>query len=129
MLSLSPSVLYRFGKWFVIASLVLSIGGHWAVLQTVAWVGMAVSYCHESSFSDGLSKTFDGKHPCKLCKMVREGKKTENKQETDFDLKKEFFKEEKTVFYFEPRPFLSVPLTPSFAFRSETPPVPPPLAA
>ena len=33
------------------------------------------------SFCAALSKTFDGKHPCKLCKLVKEGKKSESKSE------------------------------------------------
>ncbi len=42
------------------------------VLQGVAWVGMAVSYSvSEGSVTAGLSKTFDGEHPCPLCVAVR----------------------------------------------------------
>lgn len=52
----------------------LSIGAQWAVLQGVAWVGMAVSYSiEEGSVGDGLSKTFDGNHPCSLCHIVKKG--------------------------------------------------------
>ncbi len=91
---------------------------------------MAVDYSSdENSVSEALTKTFDGKHPCKLCKLVREGKKSESKQQTEFDLKKEFFSEETVLFCFERRPFLSVPSFTAFLPRSETPPVPPPLAA
>ncbi len=52
----------------------LSIGAQWAVLQGVAWIGMAVSYSlEEGSVGEGLSKTFDGDHPCPLCQMVEKG--------------------------------------------------------
>jgi hypothetical protein len=54
--------------------LMVSIGGQWMVLQGVAWVGMAVSYTmEEGSLGTGLSKTFDGEHPCPLCKAVQKG--------------------------------------------------------
>ena len=54
-------------------ALVLSIGLHWAVLQSAAWVGMIVSYSHEGSITLALEKTFDGEHPCALCHLVQEG--------------------------------------------------------
>lgn len=54
-------------------ALMLSIGAQWVVLQGVAWVGMAVSYSiREGSVTEGLSQTFDGKHPCPLCKAVKQ---------------------------------------------------------
>ena len=57
----------------------LSIGAQWAVLQGVAWVGMAVAYSlEEGSVSEGLSKTFDGEHPCPLCEVVEKGTQEEN---------------------------------------------------
>lgn len=61
--------------------LVLSLGLHWALLQTVAWTGMIVSYSQGASFKEALSKTFDGKHPCCLCKVVQQGRAAEKKQE------------------------------------------------
>ncbi|MEO7678254.1 MAG: hypothetical protein ABIV39_15965 [Verrucomicrobiota bacterium] len=80
--------MIRFGKWLLICALVGSIGGQWAVLQVVAWTGMTLSYSKQESFSAALSKTFDGKHPCKLCKMVRAGKKAQNDSEAKLDTKK-----------------------------------------
>jgi hypothetical protein len=71
----------RLFQLFVVAALILTIGAHWAVLQSIAWIGMTVSYSQHSTLSDALQKTFDGKHPCKLCKVVREGKKSERKNE------------------------------------------------
>jgi hypothetical protein len=73
-------MLAQFGKRFVVLALVLVTGGHWALLQSIAWVGMAVSYSHDSTLKEALVKTFDGQHPCKLCRAVEEGKKSERKQ-------------------------------------------------
>jgi hypothetical protein len=73
--------MLRLPQILVVAALVVSIGLHWALLQSAAWVGMAVAYSVEKgSLSEGLSDTFDGDHPCPLCKAVDEGKK--NKEET-----------------------------------------------
>ena len=58
----------------------ISIGAQWVVLQSAAWVSMAVSYSVKAgSISEGLSKTFDGEHPCPMCKLVAKGKETEKK--------------------------------------------------
>jgi hypothetical protein len=85
---LGYAMFVRSAKWLVVAALVLTLGGHWAVLQVVAWTGMAVSYSQSDSLSGALSKTFDGKHPCKLCKLVSAGKKAEQKSESKLDTKK-----------------------------------------
>jgi len=61
--------------------LVLSLGLHWALLQTVAWTGMLVSYSAEGSFQEAVSKTFDGEHPCPLCKAIKKGRAEEKQQE------------------------------------------------
>ena len=120
----------RSAKWFVVAALVLTLGGHWAVLQTAAWVGMTVSYSQNDSFRAALSKTFDGKHPCKFCKMVSEGKKSENKSEAQLDLKKmDFFAPITVEFYFaqlKQNPSNPIPLLLS---RAQAPPTPPPISA
>ena len=57
-----------------------SIGAQWAVLQSAAWVRMAVSYSIKAgSVADGLSQTFDGEHPCAMCLAIAKGKQSEKK--------------------------------------------------
>lgn len=68
----------RFVTVFV---LVLSLGLHWAFLQSVAWVSMIVSYSHEASFSEAVSKTFDGKHPCCMCKAIQKARAEQKQKE------------------------------------------------
>jgi hypothetical protein len=70
----------RIAKWLVVAALALTMGLHWAVLQSAAWVGMAVSFAQRDSLGVALDKTFDGQHPCQLCKFVEAGKKSESKE-------------------------------------------------
>src|SRR5271165_6380329 len=53
------------------------VGGHWAVLQATAWVGMLVKYSESEGVEVGISKTFDGKHPCDLCLSIAKNKQTE----------------------------------------------------
>jgi hypothetical protein len=80
----------RFALLLVVA---LSMGLHYAVVQMVAWVNMTVEYSQTMPMSEALVMTFDGKHPCELCKLVEkelgnsesDGKSTpEKKQELKF---------------------------------------------
>ncbi len=46
-------------------------GGHWAVVQSVAWAGMLAEYTQESgSVLTAIGQTFDGEHPCALCREI-----------------------------------------------------------
>ena len=46
-------------------------GGHWAILQSVAWAGMLAEYTQESgSVVTAIGQTFDGEHPCALCREI-----------------------------------------------------------
>lgn len=69
--------MHTLAKWLLVAALMVSIGLHWAVLQSAAWVGMAVSYSMEKGMVTGITETFDGEHPCPLCKMVDAGLKSD----------------------------------------------------
>jgi hypothetical protein len=60
--------------------LVLAIGGHWPLLQSVAWVKMFVTFSQTDDLKTAVAKTFDGKHPCSICSLVKQGKETEQKQ-------------------------------------------------
>lgn len=71
----------RLAKSLIAVLLIVSIGGHWAFLQSVAWVSMVIDYSKNAPISVAVSKTFDGKHPCNLCKIVKHGQETEKKQD------------------------------------------------
>ena len=76
--------LSRLARGLTVMALCLSIGLHWAALQSAAWVGMAVSYSLEKgSLSEGLSDTFDGEHPCPLCRAVQKSADAESKSSKD----------------------------------------------
>ena len=82
------TVLKKIGHVLLVIALVAMIGGHWAVLQTVAWSTMLADNLRVSSFSEAVERTFDGKHPCALCKQISAGKKAEKKTDISFGIKK-----------------------------------------
>jgi hypothetical protein len=118
----------RLFQFSVAAALIIAVGGHWALLQSVAWVSMAVSYSQTDSWPVALKKTFSGEQPCKLCLAVKEGKQQEQKQsvlkvETKLDLVCL-----KPLTYVHPAlPFILLSPSSDVALpRPEAPPVPPP---
>ncbi len=68
------------GHWLLIGSLFVSLGGHLTLLQTFAWGNMLVGFSRTTSLQEAASKTFDGDHPCPLCKVVTENKKQDDKK-------------------------------------------------
>ncbi len=78
-------LLRQSGRWLLIGVLLVSMGGHLAVLQTVAWSRMLVDFSTTDSLTLAVEKTFDGAHPCPLCKVV---KQTREKEENDAPLVK-----------------------------------------
>jgi len=54
-------------------------GGHWAVLQSVAWTGMVIEYSKDSPLAEVLAKTFGGQAPCKICTAIEAGKEKESR--------------------------------------------------
>ncbi len=60
--------------------MVLCLGLHWSVLQTVAWTAMVISYSRDGSLAEAVNKTLDGKHPCPLCLATEKGRAEEKQQ-------------------------------------------------
>jgi len=121
-------VLARFGKCLVVLTLVLTTGAHWAALQTVAWTTMLANNLRSDTLTTAVSKTFDGEHPCPLCKAIAAGKKTEKKSEAVAPVMKlEFPPVAAAVLLFPPAQFKLLPPQTFFANSSfSKPPVPPP---
>ena len=121
--------MLRLSKWLVVLTLTLSLGGHWALLQSVAWTTMiAANLSANDSFTEVVSKTFDGEHPCPLCKAIKAGKKSEAAAPT---LKKfEFVNQTPPFVFTAPSAFTLVGWRVEFpASFSTAPPTPPPRAA
>lgn len=113
--------------------LVLTLGRHWAFLQTVAWTGMIISYSQEDSLRTAISKTFDGEHPCSMCKLIKQGRAEEqkqNQQKPDNRLKLEFALPDDNRVFIAPAPIEAFPTFTVFgASFFAKPPTPPPRAA
>jgi hypothetical protein len=50
--------------------LALLMQGPVMLVQEVAWVNMLVTYTQESGLKRGVIETFDGEHPCEMCKTA-----------------------------------------------------------
>jgi hypothetical protein len=118
----------RLFQFLVAAALIIAVGGHWAVLQSVAWVSMAVTYSHTDSWEVALKKTFSGEKPCKLCLAVREGKQQEQKQSVlKVETKLDFVCLQSFAYIHPALPFTLLSASSDVAFpRADQPPVPPP---
>lgn len=121
-------MIARLPKMLIVVALASSIGLHWALLQTVAWAGMIVSYAQESPLTEAVVKTFDGQHPCKLCKQIAKGKGSEKKSEYEFAVSKVKIAYAQVAFIFS-MPTLSWELgaySDAARPRTDAPPIPPP---
>ena len=82
--------------------LVLSIGLHWPLLQSLAWLNMIVCFSKEQGLQQAVALTFSGKRPCKLCKFVSAGQNAEKKQTKETASKKfDLFAVSVPPFYFQ----------------------------
>lgn len=116
-----------------LVALFVMVGGHWAVLQSIAWGHMIADFSRTESLGTAIEKTFDGENPCDLCLDVRKGR-AEEKQQTpvvQWEKLPKFVGLFSSVFVPRPPPLFfaptgSVPVRPS-GFIS-TPPTPPPRA-
>jgi hypothetical protein len=120
--------LFRLARLFVALALAGSIGLHWAVLQTLAWAGMFISYSQAAPLTQAVVKTFDGQHPCNLCKQIAQGKRSESKTTYSFEVKKLEYSCAKAVFIFQaPLTFWEIESRNIAAeSRAHAPPAPPP---
>jgi hypothetical protein len=116
------------------AALFLSAGGHMALLQGVAWANMIRDYSRTGSVTSALEKTFDGKHPCAMCKKIAKQRTQDQKAPATVKAEKKaevFVALSSQIvplpvvhpFVYPPHPFLNVPE------HLSAPPVPVPIAA
>lgn len=127
-------MLRRTGYPLIFLAMFSIAGGHWAVLQTVAWTGMALTYSQGSSLAAALTKTFSGKAPCKMCCAIEAEKQKESRLPATV-------KADKKIDKFLARSDRAVPLPPEGIFshppvldamvsvRRTSPPAPVPIAA
>jgi hypothetical protein len=130
-------VLIRLGKLLSIVACVYLAGGHWAVLQTAAWAGMLADYSRSYGMEKAVAMTFDGDHPCPLCRKIESAKKRESAPDHPVGIVAKSARKD-PAFPLTKRVFLR---SPDFSrtgmrivhmhgtTRCETPPLPPPRLA
>jgi hypothetical protein len=124
-------VFKRFGHILLICALLAASGSHWVILQSVAWTGMLAENLQSNSFQEAILKTFDGKHPCCLCKEIAKGKQSEKKADFSVDLKRlEFCYDSTAVVFTAPAFFwITDSIQNPICQLSHAPPTPPPRLA
>jgi hypothetical protein len=78
---LMPRPFLKAGQLLLVVALFATCGGHWVVLQSVAWTKMVATFSHDDGFAHALVKTFDGQHPCVLCKSIAQGNASEKQKD------------------------------------------------
>ncbi len=68
-----------FGITMMFLAMFSIAGGHWAILQTVAWTQMIRDYSKESGLIAGVAQTFSGERPCGMCKHIEKSRQQEEK--------------------------------------------------
>ena len=121
-------MIVRLGKVLVVFTIVATLSVHWALLQTVAWTTMLADNLQTKSLHEAVTQTFDGNHPCNLCKAIVAAKNTEQKKQIPFEkLKLEFPPVRESLVLIAPsRPILSPQQNSLAESRSLKPPTPPP---
>jgi hypothetical protein len=121
-------LMRRLTHLLVLVAFIFSCGGHWCVLQGVAWIGMIHQYSKIVPLGEAVSMTLSGRYPCALCKAIAEKKEAERLQLLTME------KHEKKFFspLWEGLPSCAASpvqypeFVMSWEMRSEAPPTPPP---
>ena len=121
-------MLTRLPRFLIALALAGFLGLHWVLLQMVAWTGMIVTYSQQAPVSVALVRTFDGKHPCTLCKEITKAKRSEKKPVTQIqNMRLEFLDPHQGYVFVPPQEFyLMDELDPSAIQLASRPPTPPP---
>jgi hypothetical protein len=93
---------------------------------------MVISYSQHSSLRDALKNTFDGKHPCCICKVIKGRRHCErNGEQQKLLVKMDFYIQSTTGPALFPPSLATVPqlMLPGYCRITETPPTPPPILA
>jgi hypothetical protein len=121
-------VFARLTRITAVFALIGTLSAHWLVLQTVAWTAMIADQLQSTSVSQALANTFDGNHPCALCKTIATGKQSERKAEFPGRMPKlECPAVCQPVVWIAPaRPFVPPPADTFADLLPQSPPTPPP---
>jgi hypothetical protein len=115
----------------VLFAFLLNCGGHWYVLQGVAWVNMIRDYSQMVPLAQAVAMTISGKYPCPMCKAIAEERQTENAKFCSFskELKKISACDDVRVLEPTARPVTYFEALAEPRFRNDSPITPPPRLA
>lgn len=127
-------MLRALGLPFICLAMFSIAGGHWAVLQSIAWVQMVTEYSQYVSVSKAVEMTLSGEAPCAMCKKIAEAKHKEEKTPATVKADKKA-----EIFSVAESSLLQKPVARDFTYpgmpessrpsRSDAPPVPVPIFA
>jgi hypothetical protein len=122
------TVFRKLGQVLMIVAVLTAAGTHWFAFQSVAWTTMLAENLQTSSLSQAIQRTFDGRHPCCLCKEIAKDKQSEKKSDVQNELKKLDFSHSHSEFVFcAPSHFYEVRSATDTAISlAEPPSLPPP---
>jgi hypothetical protein len=121
--------LLALGPIISVAAMLNVCGGQWLVLQSVAWTGMLIKYSQQDGLAQAVAETFDGDHPCDICKGIQREKATDEEEnvpiEKQWDMK--FFVSPRARTLYPPASFDLQPVISQETLTwADAPPVPPP---
>lgn len=121
-------MLSRLAHCLLIAALLGLLGTHWALMQSFAWARMLADNSNSYPLTVAIAKTFDGKHPCDLCKQIAQGQGEESKSDSSKELRKLEFVNQPVAILILPglRPAVVQSLLPRAYPDPHSPPTPPP---
>jgi hypothetical protein len=118
------------GRATTILALCLAIGLHWAALQSLAWTTMLIEYSKHTTLSQAITQTFDGDHPCAMCKGINAAQHSPKKQQATSTASKPDLICIARPFDFIPpfEQFQFARISTVFSQSRQSPPTPPPRA-
>ncbi len=122
----------RLTHLLVLGAFIFSCGGHWYVLQGIAWVNMVREYSQVGPFTQAVQMTLSGQYHCSLCQAIAEKKQEENtKVALTFSSEKKICSPTLILAKRSPKitPQTFVIPQSHLLTRSEAPPTPPPRLA
>jgi len=125
----SKHTLRLWRKLVAVGMLLMLTGGHWGLLQVAAWTRMAIVYSRSAPIQTALAHTFDGRHPCALCRMLSASRPSPRQAELRPAVTRPetLFVENCTLRLPDPPCAQITPVAAaSYPLRSDPPPVPPP---
>jgi len=123
-------VFRKIGQVLMLVAALSASGTHWLALQSVAWSTMLAENLQTSSWQTALTRTFDGKHPCCLCRQIAQDKQSEKKSDAQVESQKfDFFHVASEFVFCAPVHFYETrDSSPSSDSLTRSPSVPPPKA-